>query len=352
MANVNDAILDVLTGHSVGLQRLSNATVRKIIALLKRSDERILERLASEGGSEISRERLETLLANIRVIVEGLYEDATGQLKADLDKLAEYEAEYQADMFRRVVPVEVDWVTPSPFQIIAATNSRPFQGKLMREWFTDLPADAFKRLRNAIRAGVVEGRTIDQIVREIRGTRAQGFKDGILEINRRAAEVTVRTAVAHTANAARNEMYRANSRLLKGVQWVSTLDSRTSLYCMAHDGKVYPLDAGPRPPAHPNCRSVVTPVVKSLAEMGIKGKDLPPGTRASMDGAVAGDLDYDAWLRKKPQSFQESVLGKEKAKLFRAGLKLDRFISRAGDELTLDELKQREAEAWQRAFSN
>jgi SPP1 gp7 family putative phage head morphogenesis protein len=291
------------------------------------------------------------LLADVREIVQGLYADATGQLKADLDALATYEAEFQGDMFRATVPVKAEWVTPSAFQIIAATNARPFQGRLMKEWFDDLPADAFKRLRNSIRAGVVEGRTIDQMVRDIRGTRAQGFKDGILEINRRAAEVTVRTAVAHTANAARNAMYEANGRLLKGVQWRSTLDSRTSLYCMAHDGKVYPLDAGPRPPAHPNCRSIVSPVVKSLAEMGIKGKDLPPGTRASMDGQVAADLDYDAWLRKKPQTFQDSVLGPSKAKLFRQGLKLDRFVSRSGDELTLDELKQREAELWNLAFT-
>lgn len=351
MTSVNSAILDVLTGHSVGLQRLSNATVSKIIALLKRSDARLLERLAQEGTTEISRARQEQLLADIRQIIDGLYRDATGQLRADLDALAEYEGQFQADMFRQTVPLQVEWVTPSAFQIIAATNARPFQGRLMREWFDDLPAEAFKRLRNSIRAGFVEGRTIEQMVREIRGTKAQGFKDGILEINRRAAEVTVRTAIAHTANVARDTMYQANGRLIKAVQWRSTLDSRTTMVCMARDGKTYPLDSGPRPPAHPNCRSIVSPVLKSLAELGIKGKELPKSTRASMDGQVAEDLDYDAWLRKKPQAFQDDVLGPKKAAIFREGVKLDRFVNRAGDELTLDELKQREADAWQRAFS-
>jgi SPP1 gp7 family putative phage head morphogenesis protein len=349
--NVNTAILDALTGHSVGLQALSNTTVRKIIALLNRSDARLFERLARDGGGAISRARQEELLNDIRLIVQGLYQEATGALKADLGELAVYEGEFQGDMLRRVVPINLEWVAPSPYQIIAATNARPFQGRLMREWFTDLDAQAFARLRNAIRAGVVEGRTIDQMVRELRGTRAQGFKDGILEINRRAAEVTVRTAVAHTANVARSEMYQANRRFIKAVQWRATLDSRTSLYCMAHDGQVYPVDAGPRPPAHPNCRSIVSPVLKSLAEMGIKGKALPPGTRASMDGQVAADMNYDDWLRKKPQAFQEQVLGKAKSKLFRAGLKLDRFISKAGDELTLDQLKERDAGAWTRAFA-
>ena len=60
--NVNTAILDALTGHSVGLHRVSNATVRKIIALLNRSDARLIERLSRDSGSELSRSRLEQLL--------------------------------------------------------------------------------------------------------------------------------------------------------------------------------------------------------------------------------------------------------------------------------------------------
>lgn len=347
--NVNTAILDALTGHSVGLQRLSNGIVRKIIALLNRSDVRLVERLQRDGGTEISRARMEQLIEDIRQIVDGLYRDPITLLQGEIDQLAAYEVEYQTGMLNRVVPIAINWTTPSAYQILAATNARPFQGKLLKDWFTDLPTKAFERLRNTIRAGIVEGRTIDQITREIRGTKAQGFKDGILEISRRDAEVTARTAVAHTANVARSEIYKANSKHIKAVQWVSTLDARTSAVCRARDGQTCPVDSGPRPPAHPNCRSVTTPVLKSLAEMGLKGRDLPSGTRASMDGQVAEDLTYDGWLRKKPAAFQDEILGQAKGRLFRAGLKMDRFVSRTGDEYTLDELKQREADLWQKA---
>jgi len=349
--NVNTAILDALTGHSVGIQRVSNATVRKIIALLNRSDARIVERIAA-GGSDISQARLEALLEDIRQIVQGLHAEAEGQLRRDLDALGEYEAQFQGDMFRATVPVRLEWVAPSPYQIVAAVNARPFQGRLLKDWFADLPEANFARLRNVIRAGFVEGRTTEQIVREVRGTRAQGFKDGVLEINRRAAEVTVRTAIQHTANVARSEVYRANSKFIKAVQWVSTLDGRTSAVCRGRDGQTYPVDSGPRPPAHPNCRSATVPVLKSLRELGMSGKDLKPSTRASMDGQVAEDTNYDKWLRGKPASYQEEILGQTKAKLFREGLTLDRFISRSGDELTLDELKQREAALWERTFSS
>ncbi len=347
---VNDDIADALTSHSIGLQRLSNATVRKIIAMLNRSDARIVERLLRDGISQLSRDRQEALLADIRRIVESAHADATGQLRIDLDQLAEYEGQYQAELFRFTVPVDLNLIRPSADQLIAAANARPFQGRLLREWFTDLPEQAFACLRNVIRAGMVEGRTIDQMVRDVRGTRAQGYADGILETNRRAAEVTVRTAVAHTAQSARSLLYERNADLIKAVQWTATLDSRTSAVCRGRDGMLFPVDKGPRPPAHPSCRSSVIPVMKSLKELGISTRELPASTRASMDGQVAADMTYDAWLRKKPAAFQDEILGKAKGRLFRAGLPMERYVTRAGQEYTLDELKQREAETWSKAF--
>ena len=349
---VNDDLSDALTSHAIGVQRLTNATVRKILALLGRSDARILERLLATDMSALTRARQEELLRDIREIVTSVYTDATGQLQIDLEAYAKYESEYQLDLFKTVVPVSLDYVAPAADQIVAAVNSRPFQGRLLKEWYRDLEEGAFRRLRDTIRMGVVEGRTVEQMVRDIRGSAANGYKDGILETNRRVAEATVRTSVAHTNNAARDVFYGRNARLLKGVQWSATLDGRTSAVCRARDGQVYPVDSGPRPPAHPNCRSSTIPVLKSLRELGISGIDLPVGTRASMDGQVAADTTYDSWLRRQPVEFQDDVLGKAKADLFRAGLTLDRYVSKSGDEYTLAELKRREAKLWKRTFQS
>ena len=200
---LNDDIADALVKHDVGLQRLSNATVRKIVALLNRSDRRIFERLLADDIPQLSKARQNALLSDIRRIVQSVYEDATGPLQIDLERLGQYEVEYQGDLLDRTIPVDFNTIRPSENQILAAVNSRPFQGRLLREWYQDLERGAFARLRNGIRAGIVEGRTTDQMVRELRGTRAQGYKDGILQVSRRAAEVTVRTAGNHTATEAR-----------------------------------------------------------------------------------------------------------------------------------------------------
>lgn len=349
---LNDDIADALIAHEIGLRRLSNATVRKIMALLTRTEQRLITRLIAEAQETLSATRQKALLADVRRIVASVYEDAAGQLQIDLIRLGQYEANFQGELIERLVPVDFRTVFPSEAQITAAVNSRPFQGRVLKDWFKELDDTTFKTLRNTIRAGYVEGRTTEQIIRELRGTAAQGFKDGILETTKRQAEATVRTAITHTANTARDTLYKANSDLIKAVQWTSTLDGRTSAVCRARDGKLYPVNSGPRPPAHPNCRSATIPVTKSWAEMGLDIADLPPGTRASMNGQVAADLDYDAWLRRQPVAFQDDVLGVSKAKLFRAGLKMDRYVDRAGQEYTLEELRRREAEIWSKTFQS
>ena len=160
----------------------------------------------------------------------------------------------------------------------------------------------------------------------------------------------VRTALNHTATVARNETFKANRSVLKGVQWHATLDNRTSAVCRGRDGKIYPVESGPRPPAHPNCRSTMIPVTKSWKELGINLKEAPAGTRASMNGQVPSTLTYNDWLKKQPVGFQDDILGKAKGQLYRKGdLPLDRFIDRAGKEYTLAELKIREAAAFTKA---
>jgi len=346
---VNDELLDALTRHQIGLQRLSSATVRKVLAQLRRSDTRIVQRLLDDDISALSRTRMERLLRDLRRVIDSAYLDTTGALQIDLEKLAVYEGEYQIDLFKRVIPVKLETVTPGAEQIVAAVNSRPFQGKLLKEVYRELPASTFRKVRDAIRGGFIEGRTTDQIVRDLRGTARQGYKDGILAKTRRDVESVVRTAVNHTANTARDYVYAANDDLVKGVRWNSTLDGSTSAVCRARDGKIYDVDKGPRPPAHFNCRSSTSPVLKSWRELGFDADELPAGTRASMNGQVPADQDYDSWLRKQPADFQNEVLGDTKAKLFRAGLKMDRFVDRKGQELTLDQLRRMDAGIFEKA---
>lgn len=57
---------------------------------------------------------------------------------------------------------------------------------------------------------------------------------------------------------------------------------------------------------------------------------------------MPAELDYDAWLRPQSNVFQDEVLGPSKRKLFRAGVPMEHFVSRVGDDLTSAQLKVRE----------
>ena len=149
---------------------------------------------------------------------------------------------------------------------------------------------------------------------------------------------------------AREQTYAENEDLIKGVQWVSTLDDKTSPVCRGRDGIVYESDRGPRPPAHPNCRSTTTPVLKSWKELGINLKEAPAGTRASLNGQVPATETYNSWLKKQPVEFQDDVLGPARGKLYRkGGVSMDKFTDASGDQYTLKQLRRREAAAFKKA---
>jgi len=154
--------------------------------------------------------------------------------------------------------------------------------------------------------------------------------------------------VAHTASVARNEVFRANKSILKSVEMVAVLDGRTTLFCMSIDGKSFPIDEGPRPPFHVNCRTTVIPVVRSAAALGLT--KISGSTRASMNGQAPMELNYNDWLKKQGNAFQDEVLGRDRARLFRDGVSVDRFTDASGHTYTLDELRTRDREAWKSVF--
>lgn len=354
MPSANEALRSDAVRHNIYLQRYSTNTASKILKLLAKTDADIVAQLQALDAkiftSPLTIERLDALLEQVRAINSKVYNKLYDALEANLKDLALHETAFQVSSIQTpVVIASLEVITPPMAEVYAATMSRPFSGRLLKEWVADLDASTFTRLRDAVRMGVLEGQTIDQIVQRVKGTRAMGYKDGILETSRRGAEALVRTAVSHTVNVARDKVYQANSSLIKGIQWVSTLDGRTSSICQSRDGKVFPLNSGPRPPAHINCRSSTAPVLKSWADLGIDAKEFPEGTRASMNGQVAESETYQTWLQKQPAAFQDDVLGPSRGKLFREGVGVDRFVDRNGASLTLDQLRAKDAAAFKAA---
>lgn len=345
---VNDELRDRAISHQIYLLRYQSGTVRKIIQLLSQADKDLVAQL-SDFDSAMTMPEIDARLEGIRNIIGNSWDLAGQELQTDLNELAVYEASHEEQVIRETAPVELNIVSPSAETLIAAIESKPFEGKLLSEWVQKLDEDSYIRIRDAVRMGIVEGESYADITKRITGTKALNYTDGVTALNMRQAQALVSTAVAHTANEARQTFYGANDDLLDGIQWVSTLDARTTPICQSRDGKVYPVDSGPRPPAHFRCRSSTTPVLKSWKKLGINLEEAPPGTRASMDGQVPEAETYQSWLKKKPAAFQDEVLGPNRGKLFREGMPLDRFVDQSGKEYTLKQLKAKDSALFKRA---
>lgn len=354
MATANENLLDDAITQAVRQQGLANSVARRMINLLNKADidlvaqiQKTLEKLPPESFKV---QRLQKLLESAREINDAVFKEIDNKLTAELKDVAEYEVQHQTAVISTALAGAVDLQRVSAQQVYSAAMAQPFQGRLLRGWFSTLAEDQMKAISDAIAIGYTENETISQIVQRIRGTKALNFKDGVLSIKKRNAEAIVRTAINHVSSFSRNQLFKANDDVIKGVKWVATLDSRTTVICASRDGKVYPVDSGPRPPAHINCRSSTVPVLKSWREMGLNIDELPEGTRSSLDGQIPAETTYQEWLKNKPVEFQNEVLGKTKAQLFRKGdLPLDRFVNRQGYEYTIEQLRARDAEAFKKA---
>jgi hypothetical protein len=366
MPTVNQVLEDEQIAHAVDLEKYKVGVVRRIIALLNRSDADLsaalaaaLERLPTESFTV---ERLELLLDQVRLINSQAYASVAQELQSDLKDLAGYEVSWQRALFESAIPNPVQVRFPiasvSAEQAYAAALSRPFQGRLLRNWGEEIAADRMVKVRNAIRTGYLEGKTTDQIIRGIRGSRATGYADGFLERPRKDLAAVVRTAVSHASVTARDEFNKSNDEILKAERWVSTLDNKTSPMCRIRDqlqytavthkpiGHKVPWLQGPGK-IHWCCRSTSSAVTKSWRELGMKLDEMTPAQRASMDGQVPANTTYSEWLNRQSDARKIEVLGPARAQLLKDGkLDLEDFYSPTGEWMTLDQMRARDAAAF------
>lgn len=356
MPTVNATLRDKSVGHAVDLHRFSNGVQRRMVATLNRADAslsaQLAEALARVDPLTFTVERLESLLTSVRTLNQQAYRQVQNALEPELKSLAAYETGYQARTLTATLPVNLAVNTVAADQVYAAALSRPFQGRLLAGWMANLAESRAAQVRNAVRVGFVEGKTATEIVRTLSGTKALGYADGLFDKSRRELMTVVNTALSHTAQTARQQFYRANEDIVKAVQWVSTLDTRTSEECAIRDGLEYTAEGEPIGHSIPwlggpgrlhfNCRSVDVPVTKSWRELGLDLDDTSAGTRASMDGEVPENQNYAEWLGNQSASRQDDVLGATRGELFRQGVPMEKFYNDKGVFLTLDELYKRE----------
>lgn len=356
MAALPESAADVTVAHQIALIRYANGAVQRLIAILNRAEPQLLAKLSAAldaAPDSASATYLASILKSVRTLNSQAYEQLQVGLQDEMKTVSGNEANWTHKLYVSAVDDSASLVRLSAEQAYAAAYSRPFQGRLLKEWASGLDAKRMERIRDTVRMGYLEGETTGQIVSKLRGTRAAGYADGLLEIDRQHAETVIRTALSHTANMARTQFFDANEEILGSIMWVATLDGRTSAPCRLRDHKrytvtthkpidhSYPWSGGPGR-LHFGCRSAQIALLKGQTKLY--------GTRASKDGQVDANLTYNDWLKKQPAHVQDEVLGPDRAALFRSGgLDVQDFANNKGKAYKLAELQTKDAEAFSRA---
>lgn len=380
----NEALFDETIRRQIALRRFTAGEVARIEALLDRAQKDLLalllvrlDRITATGRGRATQLRLEKLLKEVAAMRKETWASVSSEITSSMRDIAKDEARHETMLIDDAVPIKLEVGRPPLAQVAAAAMKQPLQGRLLGEWYNSLEQADRRRISEAVRLGVVEGQKADEIVRRIRGTRGAGFEDGALAASKRDMTAVVRTAVSGITTAAREAVWEANSDILSGLRWTSVLDGRTSAICRARDGKIFPVGSGPRPPAHVNCRSVMVPVLDGAEIVGSRPTVVDTRTRQGREvdfrkeakrtgksvqslrdawakenvGSTPTETTYTAFLKRQSAAFQDDVLGKAKGRLFRqGGLDLDAFVDRAGNELTLTQLKAQQPDAWRKAF--
>ena len=336
--SATEYLIDASTRHQIMLQRLSGGAFNKLKPILEQLQKDVKARLR-DNPTDFQMHRLTALSADIQALFDEANAEFGKQLNLELNDFTEYETDFQYRMLGNAVTTEL--TLPAIEQVVASVTvakSELISGKKVQRLTISEMVETLgskpKTIENRIRAGIIEGKSVDQMVRDIMRIADQ--------VNKRDARTIVRTAFNLASSQARQAVTNQNIDVISGEKWVSTLDGRTSLVCQGLDGKTFAVGEGRYPPAHFSCRSLRIPLVdQRYAIPGIKGK------RSARDesGAVSqisGETTYNSWLKRQPADFQDEVLGVERAKLFRGGMNVDKFTDDEGRTLTLEQLKQLE----------
>lgn len=335
---INDELASEIISRELDLNRYDASLRKKVISLLKDLDADIQGKLKG-NISEWNRTRLNEQLRIMREAITDYYKQINTLTTEELTGVAVSEARFLQNAVNTLTNVDFFSSLPSANQLAVLAEQSAIQGAVTSAWWARQGADVYFRVATQIRMGYGSGEKIGTIAERVQQQ---------MDIGKRNAEALVRTSVHTISSNARERMYEENSSVIKGKLYVAVLDNRTSLQCIAYDGSVYDMANKPigkkslpyrELPAHWNCRSMYMPILKSFKEIGSDFPEMPKSTRSSMDGQVPEEMTFKDFLEKKGKAFQDEVLGKGKAQLWRDGkITLQQLLDQTGNPIPLKEL--------------
>jgi SPP1 gp7 family putative phage head morphogenesis protein len=349
-----DSYLDLAIKRQAILERIKSGQVRDFAKEIQKIEKLIRNTLLGldEELGDLSRRKLESLLSTLQKDQAVIFKAATQTFLNETSNIAAlYMGQEIIDLTKTIDMRGTVLKDFTKKDLFSKVIKRPLStdGDLLEPWIKDFTTKEISRVNKVVRRGWSQGKTNQEMVRELVGTKIAKFKDGTLETRRRNASTVVRTSVQHAAAAARQEVWEANRDVIEKYEFLATLDRATSSQCRSLDGQQFEFGKGPIPPIHPNCRSTTIPILSKEFDFLSKGR-----TRSAEFGPVSKETSYYDWLKRQSKEDQFYVLGESRGRLFReGGMSAERFrelqFDRNFEPLTLAEMRRLEPQAFERA---
>ncbi|QRI83042.1 minor capsid protein [Glaesserella parasuis] len=335
--SLNSRIAYALTDRKILHFRYDAHLRQQVMKQLSKTQRELLNRLAAAGVDALPKKQLDTLLKELKQEVAKVYQEMTAYTQDELSGFFTAETQHLHQLYNDEVGFDFFNQVPE-YKRKANKTATIIAGSPLEDWWAKQGNDFAFKFEGIIRQGLLDGQQTSQMITDVKH---------LMNTSRRHAETLVITAVAKVADKAHQALRDENLDILAGEKHLSTLDTRTSTVCQLRDGLMWDLDKKPidhdvpyqRPPLHPRCRSILQLVTKSWKELGIDAEEMPSSTRASQDGPVSEQINYENWLKSKSPEQQDQVLGKGKSDLWRRGvITFADMLDQSGRPLTLKDL--------------
>lgn len=374
------SLISDLDQHQIYISRVATELLRNNVFPSHEAAYKAIRLILLDAENVGSLSKLNAVNRAIAKAVEESTAPAWAKVTSELTNLAVYESGYYAELIGGYAGVRMktppktqvrDWMSKA---LMSLESGRRVKAGTWPEFVAGNQGSFTDTVQNIVKRGYLNGSTVSEMIKELRPA-----VDGILK---RDAEALVRTGTQFYATQGREQMTLANEDLIEREVPVVTFDNRLSEKCRAVDSKYskgWPVGKSPigYPPYHINCRTNVIPLVAGqeypdglrpavgakdtkAAEEKFEARESRTGKKPKYRGRK--DLDvfeidrlktstrYDTWLRQQPDFFIKDVLGETRFRLFKdGGMSLSSFSDLTLRQLTINELRQRDAAAFVRA---
>lgn len=318
-------LADAFLAQGVTLARLEAGTQARISRRLSPLFGRL--RTKVRNADLANGDALATRLARAQRVARDAASDVTGTYQAVADELETTRLgimRWAVEEARAILGDVFGRAAQSTLSLERLAKQALVQGASAVEWAGRHAATLLANLSDRLRQGVLQERSEQALVSDLQQLEASTVRN---------ADALVQTTMAAAQQVAQHAVIQRNGRDLDGSQWLTTLDTKACLQCIALSGQAWTFDHAPlrgsgpwpgEPPLHFNCRCTLVPI--------------PSGA------TPIEDVSFETWLRTRPATAQRAILGPGRFALWQSGrLRLRQLVDQRHRPLTLEQLRSESA---------